>query len=557
MDSILLELLGAVALLLWGLRMVRTGVSRALGSRLRHWLAISTRNRFSAFLAGLGTTVALQSSTATALMTSSFASRGLIGTAMALAVVLGANIGTALVAFALSFDIHILSPLLILVGVVAFMSGEAGRRRAIGRALIGLGLMLLSLKMMVATTAPVRDSYAMHVVLTSLAQAHVVGIVCGAVLTMVTSSSLAVILLVLSLGGSLEPQVTVALVLGANIGNTVLPLITNAAGGPVARRVPLGSAAMSLAGCAIAIPFINMIAFGMIGLGASPARLAVDMHLAFNVALAVLFLPLVHWIGPLIDAWLPKSAAVETGPRYLDDSCLETPTVALACAARETLRVGDRVDLMLSTSLQAIERNDLRLCADLGKMDDEIDGLQEAIKLYLSRLGREGLDDADGRRATEIISFAINLEHIGDIIDKSLRELIIKKIKYQLTFSAEGREEIAGLYARTGENLRLAQSIFMSRDVKLARRLVHEKVAVRYVEQRSTEQHLERLREGRIESLQTSTLHLDIMRDLKRINAHLVSVAHAVLEEAGELKESRLLERDEAQEVHDSSMRPA
>jgi phosphate:Na+ symporter len=189
-------------------------------------------------------------------------------------------------------------------------------------------------------------------------------------------------------------------------------------------------------------------------------------------------------------------------------------------------------------------------------MDDEVDRLQEAIKLYLSRLGREGLDDADGKRSTEIISFAINLEHIGDIIDKSLRELIAKKIRNHLTFSGEGREEIAGLYARTSENLRIAQSIFMSRDVKLARKLMQEKVEVRRVEQRSAEQHLERLREGRVESLQTSTLHLDIMRDLKRINAHIVSVAHPVLEEAGELKESRLLERDE-ETVSQGNARPA
>lgn len=556
MDYLLLELLGAVALLIWGLRMVRTGVSRALGSRLRHWLAVGTRNRISAFIAGVGTTVALQSSTATALMTASFATRGLIATSMALAIVLGANVGTALVAQILSIDLRFLSPLLILAGVVTFMSGEAGKRRAVGRALVGLGLMLISLKMLVATTAPVRDSFILHLVLTSLAQAHVFGMICGAILTMVTSSSLAVVLLVLSLAGTLEPQVTVSLVLGANLGNTVLPLVTSSADGPAGRRIPLGNAIMSLLGCVVAAPFINQIASGMIALGASPARLAVDVHLAFNAALAVVFLPLVHLIGPWIDSWLPKSAAADSGPRYLDDSCLETPTVALACAARETLRVGDRVGAMLTTSLQALERDDAKLVAELGKMDDEVDSLQEAIKLYLSRLGREGLDDADGKRSTEIISFAINLEHVGDIIDKSLRELVAKKIKNHLTFSGEGREEIAGLYARTQENLRIAQSIFMSRDVKLARKLMQEKVEVRRVEQRSAEQHLERLREGRVESLQTSTLHLDIMRDLKRINAHIVSVAHPVLEEAGELKESRLLERDE-EAVSQGSARPA
>ncbi len=316
--------------------------------------------------------------------------------------------------------------------------------------------------------------------------------------------------------------------------------------GPLARRVPTGSAIMSLIGCLIAAPFCGVIADAMPKLGASPARLAVDVHLAFNVALALVFLPLVHLIGPLLDRWLPKPATADTGPRYLDESSLDTPSVALACAARETLRIGDRVGAMLVTSQQALERNDEKLCVELGRMDDEVDRLQEAVKLYLSRLGREGLDDADGRRSTEIISFAINLEHVGDIIDKSLRELISKKVRNRLTFSAEGREEIAGLYARTGENLRIAQSVFISRDARLARRLMQEKVEVRRVEQRSSELHLQRLRDGRIESLQSSTVHLDLMRDLKRINAHIISVAHPVLEELGELKESRLQERDEA-----------
>lgn len=549
MDLALLELAGAVALLMWGLRMVRTGVSRALGSRLRHWLTIGTRNRVSAFAAGLGTTVALQSSTATGLMISSFASRDLVGTSMALAVMLGADVGTALVAQILAFDLRFLSPLLILGGVVAFMSGEAGRRRAIGRALIGLGLMLLSLKLLVAATAPMRDSFVLQVVLGAISQAHVFGIIIGALLTMAAASSLAIILLVVSLGagGIVQPELAVALVLGVNLGGTVLPLIAGAsAGGAAARRVPLGNMAMRLAGVVVAAPFCSQIADFLLSWDAVPARVAVDMHFVFNAAVALVFLPFVHLIGPLVDRLLPRPQQEDTGPRYLDESSLDTPSVALACAARETLRIGDRVGAMLTTSLQALERNDEKLCDELGRMDDEVDRLQEAVKLYLSRLGREGLDDADGRRSTEIISFAINLEHVGDIIDKSLRELISKKVRNHLSFSAEGREEIAGLYARTGESLRIAQSVFMSRDVRLARRLMQEKVEVRRVEQRSSEQHLQRLRDGRIESLQSSTVHLDLMRDLKRINAHIISVAHPVLEELGELKESRLQERDDA-----------
>jgi phosphate:Na+ symporter len=299
---------------------------------------------------------------------------------------------------------------------------------------------------------------------------------------------------------------------------------------------------MRLLGAVVALPFVEPVAALLAAWSPDASRLAVDAHFAFNFALVIVFLPIVGLMGGWLDQLLPTPAATEQGPRYLDEASLEAPVIALSCAARETLRIGDRVDAMLQTMMMALQTGDEKLCTEISRMDDEIDRLQEAVKLYLARLGREGLDDAEGQRATEIISFAINLEHIGDIIDKSLRELIAKKLKHKLTFSAEGFSEIETLHVRTRENLHLAQSIFVSRDVKLARRLIQEKVNVREIEQRSADQHLERLRQGRIESLQTSALHLDIMRDLKRINAHISSVAYPVLSKTGELHDSRLKE---------------
>ena len=264
------------------------------------------------------------------------------------------------------------------------------------------------------------------------------------------------------------------------------------------------------------------------------------MHLAFNIALAVIFLPLVGVIARIAERLLPQLPDTRMGPRYLDEASLDTPAVALSCAARETLRIGDVIEVMLVKSLEALRNNDAKLKSEIAKMDDEVDALQQAVKLYLSRLGHEGLDDEDARKATEIISYAINLEHIGDIIDKSLLDMIGKKIKYGLRFSREGMAEIEELHARTLENLRIAQSIFISRDMDLARKLVEVKVNVRHMERQSAERHLERLREGRIESIQSSTLHLDVLRDLKQINAHITSVAYPILDEAGALRESRL-----------------
>lgn len=542
MKAVAIDLIGAAALLLWGLRMVRTGVNRAFGARLRHALSGATRNRVVAFAAGLSTTLVLQSSTATALMTGSFASRGFMTTAMALAVMLGADVGTALVAQVLAFDLHWLSPLLIALGVASFLSADQGPRRAVGRTLTGLGLMLLALKLLVGASVPLRDSSVAQALFAALNAAPVLGMMVAAAVTLLTTSSLAMILLIVSLAanGVVAPALAVALVLGANAGGALVPVLAHAAAGPVARRAPLGNAGMRLAGALLVLPFAEPVATVLSGWASDAGRLVVDVHLLFNLALACVFLPFVALIGRWLDAWLPAPAAPEQGPRYLDEASLESPAIALSCAARETLRIGDRIDAMLQASIVALRSDDQKLCAEIGRMDDEVDRLQEAVKLYLSRLGREGLDDADGKRATEIISFAINLEHVGDVIDKSLRELIAKKLKHKLAFSAEGQAEIETLHARTRDNLHLAQSIFVSRDEKLARRLIQEKVGVRQIEQQSADRHLERLRHGRIESLQTSTLHLDIMRDLKRINAHIASVAYPVLAETGALQDSRL-----------------
>lgn len=539
-----LELIAAAALLLWGLRMVRTGVSRAFGARLRLWLAAGTQNRVTAFGMGLGATCALQSSTATAVMTASFAGRALIGTAMALAIMLGADVGTSLVVQVLAFDISWLSPVLIIVGVATFMASDASRPRAIGRALLGLGLLLLALQMLAEATEPMRESEVVQSLLAALAAAPALGALVAAILTMLAASSLAVILLILSLAmhGDLAPPLIVALVLGANLGGAVPPLLATAASGPAARRVPLGNCVMRLAGVLIALPVCGWIAEFLVGITGNPERLVVDAHLAFNLVLALLFLPLVGVLASALERLLPEAPDNAVGPRYLDPTCLDTPSVALTCAARETLRLSNRIQAMLRQSLEAIQSGDPKLCDAIKATDDEVDHLLQAIKLYLSELGSDDdLDDADQRRAAEIVSFAVNLEHVGDIVDSSLRAQAQKTIKRQLTFSPEGLSEIEAFYARTLEGLQVAESVFMARDPKLARRLVDMKVDVRRFEQRSTDAHLKRLRAGRPDTLATSSLHLDILRDLKRINAHIASVAYPILDEIGALRESRIV----------------
>lgn len=542
---VLLDLMGGVALLLWGLHMVRTGVLRAFGPDLRRVLAKALRNRFSAFAAGLGLTALLQSSTATGLMTASLAAEGIVSLVPALAIMLGANVGTTLIVQVLSFDISAVAPVLLVIGVVTFRIGDSSLTRAIGRVSIGLGLLLLALHILLDTLAPAEQAPAARALLGSITNDPVLCIVIAAALTWAAHSSVAVVLLVMSLAYSqfVTPEAALALVLGANLGSAINPLIEGGVrGDPASRRLPLGNLINRLVGIVIVVPFLGPLAREMTALQPDAAKMTAEFHMLFNVVLAALFIGPLGGLAWVLERVLPEKqqAADLSTPRHLDEAALQSPPLALANAARETLRMGDIVETMLRNVMTAILDNDRKLASDVSRMDDIVDRLNEAIKLYVTKLTRDSLDEREGRRAMEIISFTINLEHIGDIIDKNLCELAIKKIKKRYQFSAEGAAELSAFHKRVVDCLQAAFGIFMTGNVEAARRLLREKSELRQAELAAADRHLERLREGRPETLETTSLHLDILSDLKRIHSHVCSVAYPVLEAAGELRPSRL-----------------
>jgi phosphate:Na+ symporter len=557
---VLLDLMGGVALLLWGLHMVRSGIMRAFGSGLRRFLATALHNRLLALLAGIGVTALLQSSTATGLLMTSFAARGLVDLVPGLAVMLGANIGTTLIVQVLSFDVSALAPILFLAGLLAFNVGGRTITRDLGRAAIGLGLMLLSLHILIDTLAPAETAPSVRVVLAAITGEPVLCVLFAAVLTWAAHSSAAVVLLVMSLAYShfVSPVAALALVLGANVGSAINPLLEGSRTNLANRRLPIGNMLNRVVGVVLVLPFLQPIAeiFGRFDL--NPARMAADFHTAFNLALAVLFVFVLDGVARLLVWLLPESAKQPNPsvPLYLDEGAIRTPSVALACAARETLHMGDVIEAMLKQAMTALLGNDRKLSAEVSRMDNVVDRLDEAIKLYITKLTRESLDEREAARAMEIIAFTINLEHIGDIIDKNLIELAAKKVKHKYEFSKEGAAELETFHQRILENLKFAFSVFINQDVPTARKLIEEKTQLRIAELGSADSHLARLREGRPESIETSSLHLDILRDLKRIHSHICSVAYPVLEAAGELQPNRLKESD-ASELLPLSRRPS
>lgn len=540
----LLNLLAAIALLVWGTHIVRTGVLRVFGESLRQVLAKSFSNRISALFAGLGVTTVVQSSTATCLIVASFVGKGLVTTTAALAVILGADVGTALMAVVFSFDLSWLSPLLIFVGVVMFISRQDTGAGRIGRILIGLGLITLALQLIVGATRPLTESPAVRALLVALPNEVLLDIFVGAVLTVLSYSSLALVLLTATLASSalLPVPVALGLVLGANLGSGLLAMIATSGSSASVRRLPLGNLVFKGLGAAAAVPLMPQVHILLQQLVPEVHQQVVLFHLGFNVVLALVFISFTGLVGRTVERILkePTLSGDIARPRHLDPSALATPSLAITCAAREALHQADVVETMLRGILPVLRHNDLALAEQLRKMDDTVDELYSAIKFYLTQISREALSEREGRRWTDIVSFTINMEQIGDIIERVLQDIEDKKVRKNRSFSEAGMAEIVHLHERLMANLRLGMSVFLDGHVRDAKKLLEEKARFRDLEHEYAATHITRLQENTAQSIETSSLHLDLISDLKRINSHICSIAYPILESAGALTKTRI-----------------
>jgi phosphate:Na+ symporter len=485
----------------------------------------------------------LQSSTATGLMAASFAAGGLVDLLPALSVMLGANVGTTLIVQVLSFNVGWVAPLFVLIGVVLFRRSRVSRTRDLARVAIGLGLMLLALQQLLSIAAPYEDMPGLRLLMGTVATQPLLDVILAAAVTWAAHSSVATVLLVVSLAaqGVVSPDAAFALVLGANLGSALNPLLEGG-GDPAAKRVAAGNLLNRIAGCVLGLALLRWIAPIMAMIEPNAARAVADFHTAFNLVMAALFLPVLRPFSRLVVRLIPERVAPTdpSQPIYLGDDAREAPAIALAGAAREALRMADVLEAMLCGALDAIGRGDRPRVTAAKGLDDVLDRLNRAIKVYLTGLDPEALDEEDNNRLAEILAFITNLEHAGDIVERGLMAAAAKRLKRGLAFSVEGQAEIRAMPERLAGNVHTAAAVFITDDARAARRLLHEKEVFRDLEARATETHFGRIGAGRVESVETSALHLDILRDLKRINAHLAAAAYPVLEKRGELLSSRL-----------------
>lgn len=542
----LLNLLAAIALLVWGTHLVRTGILRVLGANLRTILAQSVSNRFNALISGIGVTALLQSGTATSLIVSAFVGQGLMALPAALAVMLGADIGTSVMAVAFSRDLSWLSPLFIFIGVVLFIARQNTTVGRVGRILIGLGLMLLALGLVRESATVLTQAPAVKALLSSLTRDLMLEITLGAALSVLSYSSLAIVLLTATLASSsvIPVDVALGLVLGANLGSGLLAVLTTLRSSTDARQVPLGNLIFKVLGVVIAAPLVSLWLQHLHPIFGSIVTTVVLFHLGFNLMVGAIFIGLTRHVARLVEQLLPKAdkSVVAGRQRHLDASALATPSLALSCAVREAMHQADIVETMLMGVPTVIRNNDQQLAQELQKMDDTVDELYSDIKYYLTKISREALSEDESRRWTDIVGFTINMEQIGDIIERVLLDIEEKKIKPGREFSEAGMIEISELHKRLVDNLRLGMSVFLNGTLRDATKLLEEKTRFRELERQYSSTHLERLTVKTLQSIETSSLHLDLISDLKRINSHICSIAYPILDSAGALAPNRLRE---------------
>lgn len=543
---ILLNIIGGVCLMLYGLRQIRRGLMRGFGADLRRFVSACTGNRITGFFAGLVATLVLQSSTAVTMILATFVGQKMLTTAAALAVVLGADVGTTIVAQIMTFDLSWVGPLLLLIGLMIFSSFEQHTKlQSFGLATFGLGLMLFALGWIKTAGIPLKESEALPYLMKPLEIDPVLTLVVGVILTWLFHSSLAFVLLVVSFCslGVISLHLALLLVLGANIGGVMAPLIASLRDEPAAMRIPFANLIMRLVLALLMLPYMNEIAGFLKTYDPDIARDIVHFHTGFNVILAVLFLPLTGRMARIVHYLIPerKGGTTDSEPLYLDYKQMETPVVALSSAARETLRMADMVQDMLVRTLDVFQTGSESAIRKIQDRDTSVDHLHRAIKHYMAKTMEMSLDEREVRRHLQILDFATTLEHIGDAIDKSMMPMATRMIRDHKKFSPAGMAEIENLFQMAIGSLRMAQTVLMSSDQQLARKLVEDKEKVRQAEKTATANHFVRLREGRPETIETSSIHLDLIRDLQRINADVVSVAYPILEETGELLRSRLV----------------
>jgi len=540
-SPMLIVLIGGTLLLLYGVRLAGSGLREFAGKEIKSALSTLTRNRFFAFFTGIVITFLLQSSSATTVMLVSFVDSGLMQISQTIGVILGSGVGTTLTVQLISFQLHRYSLGIVGLGLFILFASKSERRKSLGEGIFGFGLIFLSIGIISETMKPLEESELFTQLLLSLGENPVLTVIASAVFTGLIQSSAGTIGLALSLSLNhlIELKTAIPIILGANIGTCATALLASLRSKSEARQVAIAHTLIKTLGVVLFLPILKPFQ-ALVELTAQtiPHQIA-NAHTLFNLLIAMIFLPFTGLFQKLSQRLTPKAKEEEKekfAPKYLNPELLSTPSLAIASATREAMRMAEIVQDMLSLSIKPFvgSESNLELIENIEAMDDKVDILDREIRFYLTQLARHPLNEEEAQRQMEILHLIHNLENIGDVIDKNLMELAKKKLRKEAYFSKEGEQELMKFHKKIYDNLVLALSAFTTRDETLAQQVIRNKQKVRELEQEFYQKHLHRLEEGMIESFETSRIHLDLLSNFKRINSYITNIAYPIVQKRGE-----------------------
>ncbi|MEP7200880.1 MAG: Na/Pi cotransporter family protein [Chloroflexota bacterium] len=534
-NQLLFNIVGGTSLLLYGMRLASDGLQQAAGTRLRHLLGTLTRRRWMAVIVGAIVTAFLQSSSATTVMLVGFVSAGFMSLEQTIGVILGADIGTTVTVQLLAFNITQYALLLVAVGVPLMIATRRKQYNYFGQVLLGFGFIFLAIKLISEATAPLKHEPLLQQALVGLSANPMLTLILAMILTVLIHSSAGTIGLAITFAtqGLIPLPLALPIIFGANVGTSATALFSSIGAPREAQRVAVAHALFKVVGVLLFFPFTEPLAAIVQQTAPDVARQIANAHTLFNFAITLIVFPLARPFAWLIRQLVPETPGKEGAfaPQYLDERVLDTPALAIGQATREALRMADIVQSMIRDSAIVLFKNDETLLADVTRRDDQVDTLEVAVKNFLTKLSEHNLSPELSKQEVGLIYMTSDLEHIGDIISKSLMQLAQKKAEGKMTFSHNGQQEINDLFEKVNENFTLAVAAFTAQNTELAEKVLRHKTRINQIERELRQAHIARLHAGLPESIETSSIHLDTLNDLKRINSHATNIAYVVLGE--------------------------
>ncbi|MGE4570867.1 MAG: Na/Pi cotransporter family protein [Gammaproteobacteria bacterium] len=533
--QLLIALMSGVALLLWSLGLVRTSMKKAYGGKLTYFVSHRFTGVLSSFWLGILITLVLQSSTAVALLS---ASLGVVGRS-GLAMLLGADVGTTLVAFVLSFDLSLLGPIFILIGVFIKFKVYDKKLSSLAEAMIGVGLMLLSLTLIRSISAPLQESALFMEMLASLSSESLIAILFAAVITFALHSSIVMILLLVGLvsAGILTSEAGLLFVLGTNIGSSFIPVYAFRNDDNSKRVAPLGNLLLRGIGALALVPFVPYFNNLLTELGGSLGFQLVIFHFVFNFAVAAIGLsmlkPLISWIEAFFPQRLDKAAV---SPKYLTKDDNSAPMAALSNVVRDTLTMGELLEDMLKEFHLALTKHQDKFEKKMHQSEDLIDDFHEQIRDYLLELNSQEMSETERFHCSDLLMFIENLEHASDTLDRSMVKLIKQKYNQSIVFKSNELEALDTCMNLVFKVIPLSFQLIMSRDLESARGLIRAKHSFIDTHQRYLHTQMNSLATRKNVNPVAQSLFIDLMRDIRRLHSHYTAVAFPILSRAGELQ---------------------